>query len=284
MISISYKYIITIWVYWYHMSDKRKIGGLVVLLAGIGGAVYLEKKGILPVYIKKLFGFINSKSGNFPTVTAVTLTPSQDTINDGSTLSVTWNITGGSGDFTGQLRWGDGSTDSISGPAGTVSHTYNIKNSLSQVIALILTVTDSKTGIPYRAVENITINPISGQNVGPGGGTVGSPEIEIDPGTVTLDSSYRLHVPVTYKNIYSQAVSFVALMQYVDSLGIVRALASINLSIPQGGIQSFEFVTDPLPPDLFTRATTVQLYAWSSLANPQALATVVKISLSGSQL
>lgn len=266
------------------MHDNRKIAGIGVLLAGIVTTVYLEKNGILKTYFTKLFGGSNSKSSGYPPVTQVLLSPNQNSINDGSQLSVTWSIVGGSGSFSGQIAWGDGNSDQVSGSGSTLVHTYNIGNSLAQVIAIILTLKDSKTGIGYRQVENITINPITGQNPGPGGGTVGNPVIEIDASTVTLDSLDRLHVPVSYKNIGSQSQSFVALMQFVDGFGVVRALASINLSISQGNVQSFEFVTASLPPEIFVHATTVQLYAWVSLGNPQALATVVKIPLSASQL
>ncbi|TMI22274.1 PKD domain-containing protein [Candidatus Bathyarchaeota archaeon] len=140
------------------------------------GATPTHSYSIAGTYSVKLNVTDNSGSTNVSTQTVtiidrsptITLTQSATTATSGQAIVITITATDSDGTIaTTTVNWGDGTTDTISGPPTTDSHTYSLGTGSSSATYTITVTVHDNSGSTMSATSNpITVQPIqSSSNV-----------------------------------------------------------------------------------------------------------------------
>lgn len=142
-----------------------KVGGLILLGIGAAGIAFLGLRSREPTDVP----LPPQPPPDDPNIQTIRVIPVPAEINDGDVVDFQIEVIGGSGALGGDINFGDGQVRSIGpsnfteGPTGNfnlfISHQYNLMNSQTRDIEILLQLQDAASGIMTTTRGLVRINP-----------------------------------------------------------------------------------------------------------------------------
>lgn len=234
-----------------------------ILFGGILAAAFVAAGAYLIPKALASSGSVGNDEGNDNPVTSTGLSISPNPFTDGQSVGFFWNITGGSGRFTGRLilPGGDIKLSEEEFALGQIYHVFDLGNLTTQDRFAILQITDIETGVLYNRSAAFTINPKDDIP-----GTTDYPIVQSLAGPFQITSNNELVVKINYENISDKDTGpVIAYFQVTNPKDITKWLSTSPIgNIKPKAKTTLEYRTGSLATFSAGFEWTAEFFTWTA--------------------